>query len=207
MEEAFASEGIKVIYDFLPWARGFNSAQAGDLDGIILYTHNAEREKDFYYSELPIASGTLVFFHLKSVPFKWESYDDLKGLKVAGLIGSSYGKEFEEAEKAQKFKVDWGSSEEINLRKLLAQRIQLQIIEQEVGYDLLQTKFQPAEIQLVTHYPKPVRISMFHLILSKKVAQNEARLKRFNSGLKKLKESGKYDQYYEESMKGAYLKK
>ena len=59
---------------------------------------------------------------------------------------------------------------------------------------------------MITHHPRSVFPSRFsYLILSKKVEQNERMLKLFNAGLRKLQDSGKYDQYFEESRSGQYL--
>jgi len=44
-------------------------------------------------------------------------------------------------------------------------------------------------------------------MFSKKIERNKHMLKLFNKGLKRLKESGKYNQFLEESRRGEYLKK
>ncbi len=48
---AFAESGYTVKVDFLPWKRGYAEALAGRIDGTFPYARNAEREKDFVFSE------------------------------------------------------------------------------------------------------------------------------------------------------------
>ena len=46
--EAFALEGVKVEYIFLPWKRAYQEALIGKYDGSAVWTRNSEREKGFY---------------------------------------------------------------------------------------------------------------------------------------------------------------
>ncbi len=48
---------------------------------------------------------------------------------------------------------------------------------------------------------------VYHLLLSKKLEGNEQLMKSFNQGLKRLKKSGKVEQYFAESQRGEYRKK
>lgn len=87
---------------------------------------------------------------------------------------------------------------------LLHKRIQILQLDKEAGYDLLQEHFDSDKIQLIKHHSKPIINDDYHLILSKKNDENLRYLSLFNKGLKRLKESGKYDQYINESRLGGY---
>ena len=98
-------------------------------------------------------------------------------------------------------------SDEINFRKLIGGRVQLILGQKEVGYFLLHEKFKPEEIQLLTHTIHYSSAKDNFFILSKKIKRSPRMMKLFNRGLKKLKESGKYDQFWEEFQKEYNIKK
>ena len=70
---------------------------------------------------------------------------------------------------------------------------------------MLSDFFEEDKVELVTHHQKPIQTFHNHLIISKSHEQNEKLLDLFNKGLKKLKETGKYDQYIEEAQRGDYI--
>lgn len=199
--ESLAIEGINVEYTFFPWERAYDSAKFGDYDGSSCYSWTKEREKYFYYSE-PMYIEKDVFFHLKSYKFDWNTFDDLKGIAIGGTIGYDYGPKFQEGEKSGKLDVQRVPTDEQNFRKLLNNRIKLFINSFEAGYGNIHQNFKQ-KAHLITYHPKPSLTSNYYLILSKKHDKNKRILALFNKGLKQLKESGKYDQYLEESRRQA----
>ncbi|MOA58482.1 hypothetical protein D3C78_1828910 [compost metagenome] len=64
-----------------------------------------------------------------------------------------------------------------------------------VAFDLLHSKFTTTERRQLSFHPLPLRSDSLHLLLSRKVAGNEAMLQRFNQGLQQLRASGKVSQY------------
>lgn len=204
--EAFALEGVKVIYEFFPWARAKNLAQFGDWDGSVVWYYTAERAKYFNFSD-PVVKTQVAFFHLKSFSFDWNTMEDLYSLEIGGVLGVFYSQEFAEAEKAGKFLIERVPTHLINIRKLLKGRIKIMPMEPEVAFGILRNKFNTKDIELITHHPKMLGIRPLHVIFSKKIKRNKRMITLFNNGLKRLKESGKYDQFIEESQKGNYILK
>ncbi len=204
--EAFALEGIKVEYGFFPWERALELAKQGDWDGSLVWFHTPEREKHFYYSD-PVIYSTHVFFHLKSYKFDWNTIEGLQGVTIGGSLGSYHENLFRKAEKSGKIRVEWVSRDEISFRKLLKGRIDIFSDDIDVGYLMLRKNFTPEEVQLVTYHPKPVLEGSGHLLLSKKVEKNRHLIVVFNKGLKRLRKSGKLDQYLAESRRGEYIKR
>lgn len=195
--EAFALEGVKVKYGFFTWARGYLLAKEGDWNGTFPYYFKNERTKFFIYSD-PIFDGAVVFFHLKSYSFNWKTYEDLKNIAIGTTLGYTYGKEFDEAKNSGIIKTQKIAKNETNFEKMLLGRIQIFPFSTEVGYYTLQKLFPPEQAQLFTHHSKPLHTSPLYLILSKKNDRNKHLLLLFNKGLKRLKESGKYDEYFAE---------
>jgi len=75
-----------------------------------------------------------------------------------------------------------------------------------VGYCQIRNTFSPEEAKRFTHHPKEFQINTLNLIISKKCKNGKYFLKKFNSGLKKLKESEKFDQMFKDLNTGKYDK-
>lgn len=198
IKEAFALEGITVEYGFFPWKRSLKLAEQGDWDASATWGHNSDRENNFYFSD-PIYPATSVFFHLKSYPFDWHTLDDLKGISIGATKTYAYTPAFLKAIEQKSLNIELISSDELNLRKLLKGRIDIFPLNIDVSYNLLANKFTQQERDLITYHPLPLYSIYTHVLFSKKVEKNIRMRRLFNKGLKRLKESGAFDQFFEES--------
>ncbi len=203
--EAFELVGIEVKYGFFPWKRSYKIAKEGRWDGTVVWLESDERREDFFYSDAVVPS-TWVFFHLKDAGFDWDSYEDLTDVRIGGTLEYSYGKEFEAAEAAGIIKTRRVPTDETNLKKLLKGRIDVFPGEVMVTYAQIRDTFSPEDAVLFTNHPKAIHEVPMYLLLSKKVAESEAMRERFNEGLKRLKESGLYDQIIADALAGKYAK-
>lgn len=59
--EAFASEGVTVIYEWVPWKRAYINTLAGEYDATATWVPNQEREKLFYYSDTILVNKKFFF--------------------------------------------------------------------------------------------------------------------------------------------------
>jgi polar amino acid transport system substrate-binding protein len=203
VSEAFALEGIKVKYGWFPWARAKDLVKMGEWDGSVPWAKNPAWKDDFYFSDA-VYEGKDVFFHLKSDQFDWETIDDLQGITIGGIISYTYGEAMQKALKAGKIKIFFVPKEIHNFKKMLVKRIKIYPENLDVGYDILNNHFPPETVQKFTHHSKPFRILTYHIILSKKIKRSKVMIDLFNKGLKRLKNSGKYDQYFAASRRGEY---
>ena len=202
--EAFARQGIQVEYGFYPWKRAYLIAKEGvSWDGTAVWLHNEERAKDFYYSD-PVVPTTVSFFHLVDVDFDWESIEDLGDTKIGVTSGYSYGPEFDSAVKTGEMNAEESRTDRLNLQKLLRGRIEAFPGEVAVMYSLIRELFSPETAARFTHHPKALLKQPQHLLISKADPDNERWIREFNTGLKKLKESGRYDRIMEDSVSGQY---
>lgn len=207
IEEAFALEGIKVHYHFAPWKRGMKMAEYGELNGTAVWRYQSDIQEKFYYSD-PVFTSETVFFHLKSFPFAWNEFTDLKGLRIGGTIGYTYNEDYRKAEASKEYNIQRISNDELNFSMLLRNRIDIFPITKEVGYFLLQTQYTQNQASLFTYHAKsmtPEHERTLHLLLSKHDEKNQQLMASFNKGLKKLKESGLYHQYLKDLKEGKYL--
>jgi polar amino acid transport system substrate-binding protein len=203
--EAFALVDVEVEYGFFPWGRAYKLANVGSWDGSAVWIDTEDRRKDFLYSD-PVVLSTTVFFHLKNTNFDWDKYDDLRDVRIGGTLKYAYGTEFDKAEAAGIIKTNRAPNDETNLKKLLKGRIDVFIGNIAVTYAQIREIFTKEQATQFTHHDKPVSIEPLHLLLSKKAPTSEQVLARFNEGLRRLKESGRYDQIIADALAGIYTK-
>lgn len=188
---AFERMGFSVKFVFVPPARAIEMAKLGQVDATLGWVRSDEREAAFYFSEI-IAQAPLVFFHLKQKDFEWRHYGELKG-KVIGTVNKFYyGPAFHKAQQSGLFQVDAVSDDILNLKKLIAGRIDLTPINLYVGYQLARELFDAGTAERITHHPRYLKQSEHHLLLPKVLGQSARRLSLFNRGLYEIKQSGEF---------------
>jgi polar amino acid transport system substrate-binding protein len=203
--EAFALAGVEVEYGYFPWKRSMKLAREGKWDGAVAWVDTEERRQDFYLTD-PVVPTKYAFFHRTDTPFDWNTFEDLKDVRVGGTLEYSYGKAFDAAEQAGVFKTHRAPNDETNLKKLLKERIKVFPGEVMVTYAQIRDTFADDQVAMLTHHPNLIHEQPLHLLLSKKVEGSEQMRDRFNEGLKKLKESGRYDQIMADALAGKYAK-
>lgn len=203
IKEAFRLKGIQVIYIFYPWKQNMEITRQGRVDGAVGWNRSKEREKLFLYSDAVI-HGTHSFFYIKNKPFHWNTLDDLKEMVIGGTVGYNYGEEFQKAEKIGQIRIIRNETDIQNLASLLQGKINLFIVNPDVGFYLIQQYFRPEERKKFACHSKPLRTSTNHVIFPKQNSNSERLLHQFNDGLRQLKANGKYDQYVNESRRGEY---
>jgi polar amino acid transport system substrate-binding protein len=207
VSEAFTVEGVTVEYGFFPWKRSYMYVKHGGWDGSVTWARTPEKEQEVFFSN-PVFLHTKVFFHLISSTFDWNTIDDLHGLRIGATAEYTYGDEFDQGAKNGTLRVEYVTADIQNLRKLLAQRIQIFPSDIDVGYFLLNTNFSPEDIALITHHAKPIQETGTCVIFTKVTPKKSQRLQElFNRGLKKLKANGRYEQMLEAFRRGAYQQK
>lgn len=194
--QAFAMEGVRVEYGFYPWARAYFLAQHGQVDASIGWYRTPERERDFLFSDAVFVESQVLFF-LKEKPVAWKTLSDLRGLNIGAVLGYTYGAEFQDLEERKAVNVERTASDEQNLRKLLAGRIDAAVISLAVGERLLRTLGGDNATRIGLN-PRPVNAGPLHLIFPKEQPRSGDWLRLFNRGLKRLKATGAVDRYRRE---------
>lgn len=192
--EAFALKGIKVEYVFLPWKRAYLTViNDSEYDASAIWRKTDERLSDCYFSD-EVINVTTSFFYVKSKPFKWNNYNDLKGIRIGTTIGYSYGEDFDRFKNNKFLMIEETSTDKQNFMKLLHGRIRLFPVEKNVGEYTLNKYFTPEQIKMIIADPKPVNITPCYLIIPKRAGSKGMEILRiFNSGLSELKKSGRYN--------------
>ena len=206
VSEAFAAEGVTVQYEYMPWKRAYADAKDGKAAGVVGWTYTPEHLESMLRSDT-IITVDKGLFHLKSTPFAWSNIEDLGKWKVGGTAGYPYGDAWEKGLKEGKFKVGEVTSDEQNIKKLIAKKIDVMAMETDVVTYLTKKLLTPEEAASVVQAPKLLVQNPFSMELPRSAAQSAELMKTFNSGLKKLKADGRLEKFIQESRNGDYAKK
>ena len=165
--------------------------------------HKAEREQDFFYSD-PVLKEEFVFFHLKSSPFDWQKISDLSGYTLGGLLGSSYGKAFDDALKAKQIQADFVPNTQLNFLNLLAGRVDAFPLERSVGLASMRNLLSPEQIEQIHYHPTRLLQNNSFLLLPKTLAGSQTILADFNRQLAIFRKDGRYQTYFDRFEAGEY---
>jgi len=155
-EAAFKKVGYRVEVEYLPWPRALNNVMNGESEGLLGVYYTPERATRMVYS-IPIGSSELSFFKLRSSTIAFETLRDLRGLTIGVVTGASYTPEFDTS---PLFKREGGVDVRMNIRKLLAGRVDLVIEKKGVFLHELNREFG-AEAGRVVILPMPLKKNAF----------------------------------------------
>ena len=210
VSEAFLLENIEVEYIFMPAARSYSAAGNGLFDGTFPWAKSDDREIHFYYSEPIFDVGWETFYFRKDSKLDWDSnirdYTTLKGLTIGAIISYDYGDEFRAAEKNKVFNVIRVSRLKQLFEMLLSGRVDMVISKEFVADYTLQNEFTQQQVAQLDFSPENnAPPSYDYLLFSKRKPTAKYYLNALNSGLKKLRFSGRYYELIENYKKGEYL--
>jgi len=194
IRDIFLEAGFQVRFQFLPWARAYQDTKQGRYAATAVWMKLPSREVDFWYSEA-VLEEQFVFFHLKTTTFTFNSLADLEGVSLGGGLGYSYGATFDAALARGKINLSRVGDTEQNFRRLLKGRIQAFPEEMRVGYQVLHSQLTEFSGQ-ISHHPNPLLINHSFVLFPKSAQQSEQLQKIFNRGLAKIRQSGRYQQYF-----------
>ncbi len=203
VQEAFALENIQVKYEWYPWKRALHLARVGELNASIGWSKTEKREKDFLFSDI-IINGNVVFFYLKSQSFDWYNFDDLKDIRIGSILDYQYGTKMQEIKNLEGTDIFEVVDEKKLFQMLLKGRFHVIIINLDVGYGILNKYFSKEKVNSITYHKKVFHNEKLRLLFSNEIKENKVLLKKFNKGLQRLKDNGKFEEYYKNSRNGDY---
>jgi len=144
---ALEAAGYQVEVRFLPWARVLKEGQAGKVDVIFGLWRSAEREAWIAFSE-PVLENQLGLMRRRGGAL---TETTLEGLKARGaVVGSVRGYANPPAVAASGVALEEASADDANVRKLLANQIQVALIDRSIGAYLAGQLGKGAEVEWIT---------------------------------------------------------
>lgn len=180
---------LQVRFDvqLMPWKRAYVLALR-EQGGLIGVSRNQEREGLFDFSR-PIYNDDIRVVVLKGRGLSFKDLADLRGWRIGGVSGASYGERVDAAIRDGLFTVERDIGQVSRLRKLLAGRLDAAFIgngERGLAWQL------SSHAELVAHrdqfelLPVPLATDPLHLAFSKALGQREF-LAAFDQATKELK--------------------
>jgi len=191
VRESFALAGISTEFMFLPWRRAMSMADHGPPAGSAGWLPLKEREARFLFSD-PLFSSDRVFFHRRAVPFIWHSLDDIRDLRVGITLGSAEEFPFGDVLVGGRGKLEVAANYLAGMKMLIAGRVDVYACNKAVGLFILANRIGP-DADRIVYNPRPILTETNHLILSRRLPYARTFMDRFNAGLRKLRQSGRYD--------------
>jgi len=188
VSEAFAASGYTVELSFMPWVRAKTTAKESKADGCMPEYYLEEDKADFFISDA-FPGGPLGFFKKKADPIGYTKLTDLKDRKIGTVRGYVNTEEFDKADYLQK---EEANDDLTNIRKLMGGRLDLIVVDKFVGLYLMQQEM-PDKVGEIEFIGPALEEKTLHVLIAKNAPDAEAKIKAFNEGLKKIKESGRME--------------
>lgn len=180
---------MEPAYTFHTWKRCYSLVVRGDVWAAFPYSYTEERAREVLFSDTIGKSTTKFFYYGAEKTYHYETLDDLKPYKIAGVKGYFYEDAFRQAD----LDVSYTSDETSALKRLKAERADLMPLNELVGWDLIRQLF-PDEAENFATIEAPYDVNELKLIVSKTYPNAEEYLEQFNAALQQVK-SGKSYQY------------
>jgi polar amino acid transport system substrate-binding protein len=192
---ACRAAGLKASFTFFPWKRAESNVEMGTFFATFPYQATGDRAQKFRFSDTLYKSASGVLFHKGNPRTAHVSYgrvEDLKGLRVGTLAGSDAiaaplrraGIEVEEVQVVEQ-----------NLKKLETGRIDCVIDDRPVLFLALARSYPEGSGRRSQFWFADTAFgpaAEYKLLVSRKYPGSEELLERFNTGLRRIKQSGEY---------------
>ncbi|RZL36380.1 MAG: transporter substrate-binding domain-containing protein [Rubrivivax sp.] len=162
---AFAAAGWTLEVEAVgPWARCQALVERGDVDVMACAFDNPRRREYAWVVEPAMARNEAALFVRRDSPLRFDSWNDLAGLRVGVGRGVSFGAEVDR-QLAQHAQVDNALSEDLNLRKLMLGRLDAVVTAREAGLQLLRALGCEQEVRML---PRGLGADGLHLLISRR---------------------------------------
>lgn len=181
---AFKRAGYQVIIQYRPWARSLQEAKSGISDGILSVWYSKEREAFFAYSQ-PLYINKIGFYARNDHTVDLMDSTRRKNLRVGVVRGYANPPAFE----AEQLTTEEATSDEENLLKLAAGRVDLVLVDKGLASYLLNDKLIELRNRLTWLEPSVDTLPLY-VAFSKKSPGWQKRLADFNAALETLSKDG-----------------
>ncbi len=189
VRDIFKAAGYQVEFVYYPWDRNLLMLEQGGLDAVMPYVCSPARQRVSTCSDA-VVKGEVVLFQRADQQLDWSSIEDLKRFRIATTHGYSYGPQFDAALQNGQLQVQQSGKEDTGFRLLDLGRVDFHPQDRAVGYAMLRRMFAPEARAAITHHPRMLNTEPLHLLFRKGDARADQLRKVFNTGLRRLAESG-----------------
>ncbi|MBF0208553.1 MAG: ABC transporter substrate-binding protein [Oligoflexia bacterium] len=190
--EAFKRSGHTVTASIVPWNRATTETEAGNFDSYGPEYPSSDVESKYDVSD-KFPCGPLVLLKRKGAKINYTGkVSELKQYSLGVVTGYVNTKEIDDP--ASGLKKEGAETDEMNMKKLISERIDLIVIDPYVAQYL--TNKNPAQLKDKWEQVEPIlEKKELYLAFSKKVTDRVEKIKAFNDGLKALQAEGYIEKY------------
>ncbi|MBF0449396.1 MAG: transporter substrate-binding domain-containing protein [Candidatus Magnetomorum sp.] len=186
---AYATQGYKIKHKIKPWARAMDELKKGKID-IILNTWMTEERKAFLLYSDPYTANEIKFIKLIDNTFEFSGLASLTGKIIGTIRDYGYGSEFNNA---TNFRREPVSDININIRKLIAGRIDLTLEDEIVGRVAI-AQNDPHLLEKIAFTNNSLSKKDMFVTSGLAHPNHKEIIDAFNKGLKVIKQNGTYAQ-------------
>jgi polar amino acid transport system substrate-binding protein len=162
--------------------------RSGRFDAASFWYFSEDRNEDFIHVG-PVGQDRLVFFIHSSTPVvDWQDLPDLRQYSFGAVAGYTYTKRFWQLGQDGVLTIQIAPSDEANLRKLRAGRIDLYPMSEDGGWHLIETLFGADATSDFGVLTTPLDVTEAYLLVSRKIAEADTIAKRLQAALDTLTE-------------------
>lgn len=185
--EALKASGQRAEVQFFPWSR---AVRLVDTDpaylGFFPAYYSRERAARYLYSD-PVGRSQVVFLERTENPVKWMTYDDLQGQRIGVVRGFVNTEELDARIASKALLSEEAPDDRSNILKLVAGRVDLAVVDQQVYEHLVQTDPQLARVaQQLQVNPRVLETKNLYVCFQR-TAKGAVAQRALNTGLRKLR--------------------
>lgn len=136
---AFAAVGIQVRFEYMPWSRMVALIRAQRLDGGLSFYESQERQEWCHFSPAYDVSP-LALAERSYDPIRWERLEDLSSYLIGTVRDYVNTPDFDRLARDGVIRIETVNDDALNLRKLMATRIDAAVIDGHVFTHLMQAE-------------------------------------------------------------------
>lgn len=189
VRQGLQQAGYKLDHQLVPWSQAMKDSRSAKKDLLLGAWHTPERARDYLFSD-PYMFNRVVFIKLLGDDYEYYGLSSLKGKEVGVLKGYAYNNEFLAA---KNFNKSESSSLIVNLRNLLAQRVELTLADEYVARYTI-SKDIPSYSDQFAFSLNALGEEPLHLAISRKHPEAEQIISAFNRSLKAMRADGRYEE-------------
>lgn len=183
---AFAAMGYTLEVAFYPWQRAVYTAKNDKkYCGYFPEYYADDITEEFIFSD-PMGEGPLGFIELKEKPVVWQRLSDLQNLRIGTVSGYVNTAEFDQKAGRDELRVEPVIDDVTNIKKLLARRIDIAVMDKYVFEYLVKTDRSVVAGNIDLQFNKKILENKKLYICFRKDKNGEEMAKVFNEGLKRI---------------------
>jgi polar amino acid transport system substrate-binding protein len=191
VKAAFAHAQRAVVMEWKPWARGMEEAKQGKFAGTFPYLRNAEREKDFLYSDEVVSVRSTAFVKAGNTRLDFSNIVSLAGTTYCLPVGWAPTPKLAEMVASGHIKVTTPDSISSCAKMVAFGRADYFVYgDIQVAHGIKDRELPAGSIAIVES--EPLALTPLYFLASKTAPGSAQLIESFNEGLKAIRKNGLY---------------